>query len=827
MSFSAPSASTPSPLTALNRPTRQRRQSPALQTSLRNSPLPSHRMNPSDNIDDSDDEGGKAPQLSALARMLLDDFPESSGAASARETLADAPPLLPEPAASNGGHSPRDRMDWSHSPVADGYKTGQLGSSRMSPDFSTARELVTPAPGRYSRKVFNGTYSAISSSGSLSNSSEPKQDAENRVYGTAYGSVVRPSATGSTVTNTQASASASAIRWKRAGRGLLGGLAGPPRRGPRRDSERGDEEYHDGYIGEGVEGRSSPSSTAKEELESDANSGSRGYSTNTSEDVDMEPPMLMSRRSRRSSPVSSAEQARINVYRGSNTPEESSTGGRSSPAESQKRSGSSSSSNSMSRAAAIAAAAAALPQGVVVNDKENMLPPPTFRRPTINNSYKRLGSSEEKPAPAPVPPVKYQMKSLVPSPAKVSPPPKNNVLSTRSSNTPLRPAPPPPKMSMLEAVTASAGASATASQQSSRRQRSVVHVNGKPYRRLDAIGKGGSSKVYKVMAENFKMLAMKKVTFSSQDGEAAIRGYKGEIDLLRKLSGVDRVIRLYDWEVNDEKQCLTMLMECGETDLAKVLTLRHGHEDSRMDVSFIRYYWREMLLCVQAVHDLSIIHSDLKPANFLLVQGRLKLIDFGIANAIQDDTVNIHRESQVGTLNYMSPEAIVDINATSGKAMASVGAPRLMKLGAPSDVWSLGCILYQMTYGHGPFSHLSLMYQKINAIPDPNYPIDYPDTGIGGVPISKSLINTISACLARNKDERPTIRQLLSDNDPFLNPDRAKEGLVDVSMDMLRLLLENAVDHVAEKGVPTREMTAAWAKDVYGKLERRMAENRR
>lgn len=35
------------------------------------------------------------------------------------------------------------------------------------------------------------------------------------------------------------------------------------------------------------------------------------------------------------------------------------------------------------------------------------------------------------------------------------------------------------------------------------------------------------------------------------------------------------------------------------------------------------------------------------------------------------------------------------------------------------------------------------------------------------------------------------------------------------------------MDHVAEKGVPTREMTAAWAKDVYGKLERRMAENRK
>ena len=87
----------------------------------------------------------------------------------------------------------------------------------------------------------------------------------------------------------------------------------------------------------------------------------------------------------------------------------------------------------------------------------------------------------------------------------------------------------------------------------------AVHVNGKSYRRLDAIGKGGSSKVYKVMAENFKIFAMKKVTFTEQDGEAAIRGYKGEIDLLRKLAGEERVIRLFDYELNDEKGVLTMV----------------------------------------------------------------------------------------------------------------------------------------------------------------------------------------------------------------------------------------------------------------------------
>lgn len=67
-----------------------------------------------------------------------------------------------------------------------------------------------------------------------------------------------------------------------------------------------------------------------------------------------------------------------------------------------------------------------------------------------------------------------------------------------------------------------------------------------------------------------------------------------------------------------------------------------------------------MLEAVYTIHEEKIVHGDLKPANFVFVNGTLKLIDFGIAKAIQNDTTNIVRDSQIGTLNYISPEALID-----------------------------------------------------------------------------------------------------------------------------------------------------------------------
>ena len=59
-----------------------------------------------------------------------------------------------------------------------------------------------------------------------------------------------------------------------------------------------------------------------------------------------------------------------------------------------------------------------------------------------------------------------------------------------------------------------------------------------------------------------------------------------------------------------------------------------------------------VLQAVRGIHELRIVHSDLKPANFLLVMGQLKLIDFGIAKSIQGDTTSISRESQVHSKHF-------------------------------------------------------------------------------------------------------------------------------------------------------------------------------
>lgn len=275
-----------------------------------------------------------------------------------------------------------------------------------------------------------------------------------------------------------------------------------------------------------------------------------------------------------------------------------------------------------------------------------------------------------------------------------------------------------------------------------------IKVNSKQYRVLSLVGKGGSSRVFKVMSNEGQVFALKRVNLKNLD-DFTFNSYLNEIDLLQRFTDANcqHIIKLIDSEVNRQSGHLMILMEYGEVDLGKLLKerVRDPQGQPEFDLHFVKFYFSQMLKAIQSVHDAKIVHCDLKPANFLLVQGTLKLIDFGISKAILNDTTNIVRENQVGTVNYMSPEALSESAGTG-----SNGANKL-KIGRSSDIWSLGCILYEMVYGAPPFASFPSLVQRLKHIMDPNYNIPIPTSP------DVHLDDLLARCLTRNPKERPSL----------------------------------------------------------------------
>ena len=119
-----------------------------------------------------------------------------------------------------------------------------------------------------------------------------------------------------------------------------------------------------------------------------------------------------------------------------------------------------------------------------------------------------------------------------------------------------------------------------------------------------------------------------------------------------------------------------------------------------------------ILRALEYSHDNGIVHRDIKPANVMLTRGaEVKVMDFGIARSMDDNQATMTQTSQViGTAQYLSPE----------QARGERVDPR-------SDLYSTGCVLYELLTGRPPFtgdSPVSIAYQHVREEPVPPSQVD-------------------------------------------------------------------------------------------------------
>ncbi|XP_055301906.1 dual specificity protein kinase TTK [Sitodiplosis mosellana] len=279
----------------------------------------------------------------------------------------------------------------------------------------------------------------------------------------------------------------------------------------------------------------------------------------------------------------------------------------------------------------------------------------------------------------------------------------------------------------------------------------TITINGKDFVIQSKIGQGGSSSVFLVEHKDTKLPCALKVVDLRGD-PALIEGYIKEVKILAMLQDKLNVIRLYEYALISSENLLYMVMEKGDSDLRKILQTYN----SSLPLYTLMSYWHQMLESVGYIHKKDIIHSDLKPENFLMVRGRLKLIDFGISSKMAVDATSIIKHSQVGTFNYISPEALMD-TSTGNSPISKKHQPKI-KISPKSDVWSLGCILYLLLYKKTPFAHIKNIYAKMQAIINPSKEIEY-----SKLPnyYPSMLLEMVQLCLKHNPKERASVADLL------------------------------------------------------------------
>ncbi len=201
------------------------------------------------------------------------------------------------------------------------------------------------------------------------------------------------------------------------------------------------------------------------------------------------------------------------------------------------------------------------------------------------------------------------------------------------------------------------------------------------YTILERIGGGGMADVYRAHDKLLdRSVAVKVLRSQFTDDEEFVSRFRREAQAAAKLSHPN-IVNIYDVGLDEQAYYIIMEYISGETLKDKI------EREAPLPVETAVRIAIEIAEALEHAHQNNLVHCDIKPHNILVTRsGRIKVTDFGIARAVTSSTMT-NSGTIIGSVHYFSPEQ------AKGAAV-----------GAKSDIYSLGVVLYEMLTGQVPFT---------------------------------------------------------------------------------------------------------------------------
>jgi serine/threonine protein kinase/tetratricopeptide (TPR) repeat protein len=251
-----------------------------------------------------------------------------------------------------------------------------------------------------------------------------------------------------------------------------------------------------------------------------------------------------------------------------------------------------------------------------------------------------------------------------------------------------------------------------------------------PYEVVAPIGAGGMSEVYRARDHRLDRDVALKILHPELAGQTeAVARFEKEAKAVAALSHPN-IVAIYDYGHADGVSYLAMELLDGETLRAEV----NGPMAWRRAATIVA----TVADALRTAHAQGIVHRDLKPENIVMTRSRaLKVLDFGLARAFAQPAEAAAETlttpgTVMGTAGYMSPEQVR-------------GEPA----GPASDLFSLGCLFYELLSGRSPFRRPSPAESMAAILRD-----DPPDLRSLGQEIPEGIVRVVEHCLEKNPETR-------------------------------------------------------------------------